>query len=123
VDVDGSLERLGGASDPRGCGSALRIRRQDAVRHRGLESGGARFAADFVTQVYKDRHSEAETKVLYLDYAMSFTCEALAWIADVAEEAGLRGTYGIGLCLGDDSLPADSPGDRCGPARPAPAHA
>ncbi|WP_196231934.1 helix-turn-helix domain-containing protein [Salinispora arenicola] len=66
-----------------------------------LESGGARFVADFVTQVYKDRYSGTETKVLYLDYAMSFTCEALAWIAEVAEQAGLRGTYGIGLHVGD----------------------
>ncbi|GIF75677.1 MULTISPECIES: AlbA family DNA-binding domain-containing protein [Asanoa] len=65
-----------------------------------LESGGARFAADLITEVHKDRYSEAMTKVLYLDYAMSFTCEALAWIAEVAEEAGLRGTYGIGLHLG-----------------------
>ncbi|MEU4243157.1 ATP-binding protein [Actinoplanes sp. NPDC026619] len=66
-----------------------------------LESGAARFAADFITEVYKDQRSDAETKVLYLADAMSFTCEIVAWIAEVAEEAGLRGTYGIGLQLSD----------------------
>jgi hypothetical protein len=62
-----------------------------------LESGVMRFALDTITDTIKDRFSDEETKVVYIDKAMSFACEALGWVASAADQTGLRGSFGIGM--------------------------